>query len=329
MNNLIEKLKAYIDETLGVSIGILPWKDQKKLPFFLLDAYDFFETSLLNQLCLFIIEKKGSAPAPNTIQKNWEQITKKWNGPCIYVSDTTSSYNRKRLIQNHIPFIVPNSQLYIPDVGLDLHEHFQKQRVPKVLFSPAAQATIIHTLRSEEFENVLPSGLASKLGYSFMTMTRVFNELESAGVGNVTKKGKERLWNFEGTKKELWEQTKNMLRSPIKSRKPMKLQREGLDLPEIRSGMSALSEITMLNPPRIPVFAIGLEEYFQLDVPKGILDVVHSDDATFELEIWHYNPRLFSERGVVDPFSLYLSLREASDERIEIALEELMEKVKW
>ena len=94
------------------------------------------------------------------------------------------------------------------------------------------------------------------------------------------------------------------------------------------AGISALAEKTMINSPPLLTYAIGTEEYRQTNIPKGFQ---HSpaDEADFELEIWNYNPKLFSKDGKVDPFSLYLSLKETTDERIETALEDLMEKIQW
>jgi len=328
MGTLIENIKKYLEDTLGIGISIFPWKDQKKLPLFLVNAYTFFEISLLNNPCLIMMAKNNVDLTPNTIQKHWELITKKWNAACIYASDTISSYNRKRLIQHHIPFIIPNNQIYIPDFGLDLREHFKQQRIHKELFSPATQTVIISTLLKEKNERLIPSALATTLGYSPMTMTRVFNELETAGIGQLIKKGKERWWVFEDAKKDLWEQTNDMLRSPTRSRASMKLWPGGKMLQMPLAGISALAEMTMINSPPLPVYAIDVEEYRQTNIPKGFQ---HSpvDEADFELEIWNYNPILFSKDGKVDPFSLYLSLRETTDERIEMALEELMEKIQW
>jgi hypothetical protein len=328
MTDLIEMLKKYLDEVLGIEISILPWKDQKKLPLFLVDAYTFFETSLLNNPCLIMISNNVVDLTPHTIQKHWKQITKKWSDPCIYISDTISSYNRKRLIQHRIPFIIPNNQIYIPDLGFDLREHFKQQRIHKEIFSPATQTVIISTLLREKNERLIPSELAATLGYSPMTMTRVFNELETAEIGKLTKKGKERQWFFEGTKKDLWEQTNDMLRSPIRSRKPMKLWPGGKMIHIPLAGISALAETTMINSPLLLIYAIGVEEYRQTNIPKGF-QLSPVDEADFELEIWNYNPTLFSKDGKVDPFSLYLSLRETTDERIEAALEELMETIQW
>lgn len=344
MKNLIVKLQKYLEEVLSIKATILPWKEQRNLPFFLSDAGTFFETSLLNKPCLLMVSHQELTPA--TIQKYWEQVMKKWNGYYIYVSDLISSYNRKRLMQHHIPFIIPNNQIYIPDLGLDLREHFKQQRAPKKIFSPATQVVIIHALLKENGERLIPSELAKRLHYSPMTMSRVFDELEAAGIGNFINKGRERQWVFDGSKRDLWEQTKNMLRSPIHSHQFLKLYqpiqklinndrfRESYPvkiLPRFLSGRSALSgisnlaEMTMINPPVIPIYATSLDTYRDVNLTKG-LQRSSSDEADLELEIWHYDPQLFSKEGRVDPFSLYLSLRESGDERIEMALEALMKE---
>lgn len=48
-----------------------------------------------------------------------------------------------------------------------------------------------------------------------------------------------------------------------------------------------------------------------------------------ELEIWSYDPMLFALDGHVDVLSLYISLREAPDARVEQAVEEVMGRYSW
>jgi hypothetical protein len=48
-----------------------------------------------------------------------------------------------------------------------------------------------------------------------------------------------------------------------------------------------------------------------------------------EVEVWTYSPDLFEKYGVVDRFSLYLSMQKTDDERVESALEEMMRQVSW
>ena len=47
------------------------------------------------------------------------------------------------------------------------------------------------------------------------------------------------------------------------------------------------------------------------------------------IEIWRYLPGLLSETNVVDPLSLYLSMKDIEDERIESSLLELLDKTGW
>ncbi len=322
-----EGLKKYIAEIFGIEASIQPWQEQNKLPFFLLETFSFLKMTILNQTYLLLFLKENIELTPNQIKKTCEQVRQKSDLPYIYVANVISSYARRRLIEQRIPFIIPKNQIFIPDLGIYLSEHFKQQQIHKSLFSPATQVVLIWTLLKEKIEKMTPSELAAALSYSIMTMTRAFNELETEGIGKFIHVGRERYWVFEESKKDLWEQTKDMLRSPIKAREYMKVW-PGMKMPHLPlSGISALSEKTMINSPRLPSYAIGSEE-FKKNKPKGFYHS-HSDEADFELEIWHYDPSLFSVEGKIDPFSLFLSLRESSDERIEAAIEELMEQNKW
>jgi len=54
-----------------------------------------------------------------------------------------------------------------------------------------------------------------------------------------------------------------------------------------------------------------------------------SDADTITVEVWSYDPLILAGDDFVDRLSLYLSLRETSDERIEAALNELLETLPW
>ena len=323
MDKIVEAAKKYIQETIGPEIKTSPWKEQNQLPFFLVDSYHFYKTELLRKTCLLMVAKKGLVTTPASVRKHIDQVLKKWEGLIIYVQDTISTYNRKRFIEHRIPFVIPGTQLFLPDLGIQLQEHFRRIRIQKKFFSPAAQALVIYAMLKQDKGKIIPSEMTNKLGYSRMTLSRVFDELEDAGIGTINRQGKERLWVYNGSKKELWKQTKSMLRSPIKIRKWIKDKK-----PKIRAGLSALAHFTMLNPPSLPVYAISWEEW-KAWKKSGIAELPSPESAAFELEIWYYDPLLFAKEGSVDLFSLLLSLESNTDERIESALEKLKRKIAW
>lgn len=318
----IENLKAYLFDVLDLKVKIRPWKNGDIIPFFLGNSYDFYELSLFEHPCLLMFPKKNIEVTPATAKKHWEQVQKKWKGLCIYSQPTISSYNRMRLIKHRVPFIISGNQMYLPDLGIDLHEHFRKPYSQTIKsFSPATQTVIIYALLHGSGKGLTPSNLTHQLDYTLMTMTRAFDELQATNIGEVIRQGKERRWYFRESRNELWKQTKSFLRSPVKNRTWL-TQKQKLTI----AGLSALSHFSDLNDPLPPVFAIGPAQWKALK-KSGVKEVPSSEEALIELEIWHYNPNLFAKGGLVDPYSLYLSLKESEDERIEAALEEMMENI--
>jgi hypothetical protein len=323
MDKLIEGLQHYLSDVLKMSTEANLWKRQRSLSFFLTDRYYFYEMSLLGTLCLLMVSKEHTHTTPGMIRKDWDQIQKLWDGPIIFTQSTISSYNRKRLIEQHIPFIVPGNQMYLPHLGVDLREYFKKIHSKETnAFSPSTQTVVIYALLSKTRKNLTTSVLAEKLGYTLMTMTRAFHELQTAEIGEFNQEGRERYWTFPN-KQELWEQAKRFLHSPVRKRIWLKT-----NLFKISAGLSALSHFSQLAPPSVPVFAIASKQWDYYK-PSDIDVLPTSDEASLELEIWNYNPDLFAKNGFVDPFSLYLSLEVSGDERIESALEEMMEKIEW
>lgn len=216
--------------------------------------------------------------------------------------------------------------MYLPELGIDLREHFKKPPEKRKQFlSRAAQVAIIYVLVKEMSEKLTPSVLAKQLGYSIMTVNRAFEELRAANIGKVRKQGRELVWTI--TKRDLWEQAKERMHTPVKKRIWL---REGVlsKKNNILAGLSALSHYSMLNPPQLSIYALSSIEFKNLKLSKKE-SLSFPEDGAVELEIWTYAPGLFQQEGYVDSFSLYLSLRESTEERVETALEEMMEKIKW
>lgn len=87
----------------------------------------------------------------------------------------------------------------------------------------------------------------------------------------------------------------------------------------------------MIANPSRKVRALTSKEWkaLQIDANLRMIPAASSDLAPLELEIWKYDPKLLSESGLVDPLSLYLSLADTNDERIEGALRDLLEDLRW
>lgn len=327
MREICNRLERYLDDALGIRAAVVPWETEGCMPLFLQDRYRFFRADALNQKCLFMVDAHAEEESPAAIRKHVEQVRGKWDGPVVYVRDRIIAYNRKRLIEHKVPFIVPGTQMYLPTLGIDLREHFRKLREDNRELRPAAQAVLIHALLRDA-GNLGPTALAGKLGYSAMAMSRALDDLEAAELGQTNAIGRERRLRLAGPKREVWEKAQPLLRSPVVKRHAIRLA-PNAKLPGPRAGLDALAHYSMLAEPGNIVIALVRENWKVLRQTDGVKTVMMDEPGTATVEVWSYAPGLFAGGGWVDRLSLYLSLRGTQDERVQAALDQMIKEVSW
>ena len=323
----LHELERYVHDALGVSVKSTPWSGADRLPHFLKEGYKFAQAELLGLHALLVIDTNPEEQSPATIRKHLETLQTKQHANLIYVRARVTAYNRKRLIEQKVPFIVPGNQMYLPMLAIDLREHFRTIREESPTFSPSTQVVVLYAMLRDAGQVLIPAELAPRLGYSAMTMTRAFNELETASLAEVTIRGRERCLRFSRDRREIWEKAQPFLRSPVNKRLFIR-RTKGAEAP-IRAGLTALAHFSMLAPPAHMVYALSREDWKAFRGRHKIIEVPAQDPDGIEIEVWWYPPALFAEHGIVDRLSLYLSLKDDQDERTETALQEMMEKFKW
>ena len=321
---------AYLRETLGIAPRVRAWPAVGKLPYFLQDAFDVREMNLLDRLILLAIEKRTDKPGLANVRGHMDKLRQLAGLPVVYVTGTLASYERKRLIEQKVPFLVPGNQLYLPDLGIDLREYFRKPpATPDAALSPATQAMLISVLLREPWHTEWqPAEVVSNLGYTAMTLSRAVKELTAAGIGTLRTEGRVRWLHMERTAAQTWERAKPLLRSPTKRRfwaRPVaKWQPPDVKL----GGLSALARYSMLAEPQWPSYAVS-PAHWKTATQAGIEVLPEPEPGACEWEVWHYNPALIPNSETVDPLSLTLSLQDNTDERVQLALDELKEHFPW
>jgi DNA-binding MarR family transcriptional regulator len=323
----IQELDRYLHDTLGLVLKATPWNGVGHLPPVLRERYKFAKAELLSLPILLMIDRGAEEQAPVAVRKHMEMLKTKQEAELVYVRGQVTTYNRKRLIEQKVPFIVPGNQMYLPMLAIDLREHFRRIRKETPAISPSTQVVILHALLRAPEKEMIPAEMAALLGYSAMTMTRAFDELEAANLAEINVRGRERCLKFVGDRKELWEKAHSLLRSPVNKRLFIR-HVEGVD-GFVRAGLTALEHYTMLAAPAYPTYALSREEWKALQKRHKIVEVPAQDPDALEIEVWWYPPNLFAVDGFVDRLSLLLSLKADHDERTEAALEEMMEKFEW
>ena len=139
--------------------------------------------------------------------------------------------------------------------------------------------------------------------------------------------GRERVLRFNRDKKQVWENALERLRSPAKKRlwvKTFSNKPFG-----VKAGLSALAHYSNLAEPVNSVLALDGKQWKAVKTSDDVMILDIAETNASELEVWRYSPKLFANKGVVDRFSLFLSMREDDDERVQSALEGMMEQIEW
>jgi hypothetical protein len=323
-------VRAYLQHTLGIDPQVGLWEGASKLPYFLQDAYELRELRLLDHPILLAIYRRKATPALTEIRRHLDKLKELAGRPVVFVTDALASYERKRLVEQKVPFIVPGNQLYLPDLGIDLREYFRRrEEAPGAALSPATQALLITALLRRPWSvDWRPAETLAQLGYTAMTLSRAVKELTEANIATICHEGRTRWLRLDRSPAEIWEQVKPLLRSPVNrtawahSTPSLRKQRTPM------AGLSALASYSMLAEPPIPTYAVSSVQW-RTAVRAGIEVLPEALPGACQWQVWSYTPVLLPGSKTVDPLSLTLSLQEEADERIQLALDELKEHFPW
>ena len=324
MDQLLKNLVIYLSEVTGLDVTVTPMSGNN-LPYFLSRQYALYHLTIggTTFTAAFLQEEADFKPAQ--FIKHMRQVASvEVDGLCV-VAHILPTYVRKRLIEKGISFIIPGVQMYLPALGMELRSRSGRKKPLSVeRFSPATQVVLIHWLLGRIDGSVTPLELSKQLYYSAMTMSRAVDELEASKVARVKRVGRERFVTFLDDRQAIWQEMFPKMRNPISH--TVRISKH--ELPEknvLPAGMTALSSRTMLNESAYPEYAISRDGWKAME--KTGVDIIPIEESgTCLLQVWCYDPKILEADDCVDPFSLFLSLQGTNDERIEMALEKMMEQ---
>lgn len=307
-----------LENILGIEVEYETWDKQNKLPLYIAGNYEFQIVRLNDCQCLMLtpVEELVTIPA---LKKQIKRIQEIENVPIVLKLTGISFYRRKNLIENRIPFIT-NKQIYLPFMGTYLQKENEESKVvEKVMFS-TQMLILLYLYHSEK--KLYISEATKRLPFSAMTMSRAVKQIEALGLFYVTKDGVSKVIESKYDKKELYEKLKGYLITPV--RKTGYIEKEKLTEDMVLAGESVLAVKTMINYRMIKTYAICTKKFDK----KLLINELVNPEKQYRLELWEYEPKFFSDDNMADEISVALSFLDTEDERIEEAVEELLES-RW
>jgi len=334
MQSPMSMLTKYLNEIGAcVTVPTLDAKAAKSLPIFVSQIYELHRANLFEREYSLLLCRCEHRPTPAEVEKHLS-LARTALGPNVaFVFMALPTFDRKRLIQRRIPFVVPGRQIYLPVALIDLREKPKGgQRIlnePMEHLSAPAQVLLLYHLQMKRDSDEWPlSKWADVLGYSRSTLTRVYKELSITSLCRTVPSGRHVTLALPRLRRELWESSLPHLVSPVRTRSRASIQDKNLQMHE--AGMTALTRLTMLGPGREKVYAMSSAAFEAAREDRKLLQTEYPEEGTVQIERWKYAPGLLSpDSQVVDRLSLYLSLQDDRDERVQSALTELLEQMRW
>ncbi len=222
-----------------------------------------------------------------------------------------------------IAYIVPSRQVFIPpSVILESDRAYADDEKPLgAHLTPWAQVVLLDCLLHEQLPGVVQfSTLRARLKITPVNLSRAARELERRGLARIIHPGRDAGIDFTFDKKRIWRKASPVFVSPVRYSVRIKVKVKGT----IKSGVSALSETTDIVDNNFLTLALTTKEAKKIPTSKLLR---YEGDV---VEAWRYDPLLLNDnKDIVDPLSLCISLEDSPDPRIQIAIEQLLEKTLW
>ena len=329
----MEKVEKYLNSLLNENIHLSGGTDinLNGIPIYITLDYDFYQIKIYDiPVCLMSARRKLSGEnTPLQLYNIMLSVKKVLNQPIVFVFDSIASYNKQRLINYKVNFIVPGNQLFIPElfmsindrnssVGL-LHNYENQQKLSNI-----AQLALLYHLQKFNLDGSDCQELMYKFHSSYITTIRAIDSLKNASLIQISETKVKRI-QFVAGGKDLWNKACKYLSSPVI--KTLRFDEQFLPFDVFKkSGISALSHYTMINESFNQQYAVACEEYkiFSQSNNNMRFSKKYGDNI---IELWRYNPAILSDNNCVDRLSLYLSLKDNKDPRVEKETEKLLEQV--
>ena len=277
----------------------------------------------------FLLIKEKRRGSLNSFVTQARTIGRKASMDVILVFSKLSDNEKKQLLQARVPFVDFKGNLFFPPLGLALNANHDVEVFKEL--TPSEQLTWIAFLLTKGQKVVDVDLLSQITGLPNSTIYRCLRTFKTLNWLNKPNK----LYTYTASKKELFLKSESFLFNPIKKR----LLLSDFDLNKIQSdsrllygGTYALSYLTFLaESDENSSYVISQRQFNKLSLPLS----QHILEGKV-LEIWRYSPfvsefwndfKETQDRQFVDPISLYLTLKDDDDPRVEEEIEALKNNI--
>ncbi len=286
---------------------------------FLAGVYQLYEADLLDTSITIARPKDGNTGGQRLAVRA-SALAKSLGSPVTLYLERISRQQRRSLIEARQGFITADGSCYLPQLSLVLSGTANDSVNVVRPFTPMQQITFLYCLYASQ--PIEQSAVQSVLDVSSGSASSALSELTRLGLLECSvggKTGRKKSYRTRD-KKEYFNGGLRYFGSPILEviEAPSSIVKDDW----LKSGLSALSEVSDLLPPELPEYAVSRKQ------AKAIPDDPGESTSRCIVKVLKYDPTLFASDGCVDPATMLLTIDEG-DERVSIALRQALEGQEW
>ena len=244
----------------------------------------------------------------------------------VFIFRNLRLYQRNSLIKNHLPFVIPGSQVYIPTVMISLEERDAIAIEHSDKFTKSTQVVYAYLLLNPAAE-IVTRQLAESLGYSATTVSRALQELYDRQL--VNKKGnRTRAQYLIPDRKKYWENGKQFLFNPINDSHIFTNNRinfaSGLLYKAAYTALESISDRFDADLDGYSYFVCynnAFSKAYNNQLP--LFPTMTPKDTAF-IETMVYDPSLLTNSDMIDLVSLYAYFLDKNDKKILAELDKII-----
>ncbi|MDL2250061.1 MarR family transcriptional regulator [Lachnospiraceae bacterium OttesenSCG-928-J05] len=323
----MQELEKQLAKTVDNNASIQKYDARAQLTPYLAGAYEFYKVNVLGTS--FLLIKGLDERMTMHTQKHIHTIEDRLGMYAAVWEERMTPYKRKKYLSERIPFIIGNNQMFLPFLGtyLDLREEKSQEEKKVKKFTPAMQIIFLRVLYGTETKWT-QAELSKETGVTAMTVSRTLEIFVNMGLLEYSVEGltgRKKIYVVKDTG-DFFKEGEKYLINPVK--KSFYVKSIPKKMKYFTSGLSALGENTMLSEPSYTIVAIYRKADIETLKQEEIAKEEAYEESLFEVQEMKYDISRITKDSIIDPISLICSLADM-DERIEIAIEEMMERYVW
>ena len=292
------------------------------LPLNVAGRYDAARAEIADEKCI-ILFPRNEEMAPGDIALHNDYVRNAISVRPVFAFSRLDREFAESLKAAKIAYVVPSRQVFLPPCAIleSSRAYADDEKPLGAHLTPWAQVILLDCLLHERLPGVVWfSTLRGRLNITPVNLSRATRELERRNLTRTIRPGRDGGIEFSFDKKRIWDKASPVFVSPVRSRVRVKTKLNDA----VKSGVSALAEYSDIVDNDFLTFALPASAAKKIPEAK-----IHRYDGDI-MESWRYDPRLLNDgKDFADPLSLYISLKGATDPRIQIATERLLEKTLW